>query len=356
MSSSDFRFSMDVTGASDVIRIIGLRAALVLPLLMLAGCSDDAATPTPAVLDGLWTASGAPPTVLRLAPGQLAGSGDILPSTAVFTSSAELIAPVGMAFDTSGALWVASNSDSVLVAFAPEDLESSGSTEVSRVIRSTGGSLSGPSGLAFDRAHRLWVANSDNGTLVRLDAAQLSASGAPTPAIIVSGLGHPTALAFGADGSLWVADNQTHTIIEYVAGQLAGSGSPAPTVVLSGRNSSLMNPAGLAFDRSGNLWVANPGNHEVVSFTAAQLTATGSPSPHVVLSSIAGSLGSPVGLAFDRGGSLWVMSVTGILEKFGTAALAVTGAPSPSVRLALTDYTLFSGLAFSPPPAGLPLR
>jgi len=333
-----------------------LQATFALLLPMASGCASDSTRPSPSSQDGLWTASGAPPTVLRLAPSQLSDTGNVVPSTAVFTSNAELIAPVGIAVDAAGALWVASSSDSLLVAFAPDALPSSGSADAATVISPRDGSLSAPTGLAFDPAHRLWVANSANGTLVRFDAGQLSAGGAPVPAVVLSGLGHPVALAFDAKGSLWVAENRAQTIVEYVAGQLAASGTPAPTVVLSAKDRSLVRPVGLAFDRVGNLWVANSGSQAVVSFTPAQLAVTGSPAPHVVLFLASASLGVPVGLAFDRDANLWVMGVGGILEKFGKADLVATGAPAPSIQLALTGYTLFSGIAFSPVPPGVPLN
>ena len=339
-----------------MIRFTVIKAALVLQLLLLAGCSGDSITPTPQTRDGLWTASGAPPTVLRLAPSQLSASGDVVPSTAVFTGNAELILPIGIAFDRSGELWIASHSDSLLVAFAPDALSGSGSADATTVISPSGGSLSAPTGLAFDPAHRLWVANSGNGTLVRFDAAQLTSSGAPTPAVVLTGVGHPVGLAFDANGSLWVSDNKAQTIVEYVAGQLVASGSPAPTVVLSAKDRSLVRPAGIAFDEAGDLWVANTGSQAVASFTPAQLAATDTPAPHVVLFLASAGLGIPVGLAFDGDGSLWVMGESGVLEKFGTAALAATGDSPPSVRLVMTGYTLFSGMAFFPVPAGLPLN
>jgi sugar lactone lactonase YvrE len=326
-------------------------------LPILAGCGSDAATrPGPARQDGLWTVSGAPPTVIRLAPDQLGTTGQVTPSTAVFTANAELTVSVGIAFDTSGELWISSLSDSVLVAFAPDALPGSGAAAARTVIRSNNGSLSAPTGIAFDPAHRLWVANSANGTLVRFDAAELAASGAPTPAVVLTGLGHPIGVAFDAGGALWVSDNTAQTVAEYLPAQLAASGAPVPTVVLSARNRSLVRPTGLAFDREGNLWVANSGSQAVASFTPAQLAASGAPAPHVVVFLASTSLGVPFGIAFDGAGSLWVMGEIGILEQFSPADLAVTGAPDPAVRLELTGYTLFSGLAFSPVPTGLPLN
>ena len=100
------------------------------------------------------------------------------------------------------------------------------------VIAQHRGSLNAPTGLAFDRVQRLWVANHENGTLVRYDPEQLAVSGAPAPAVVVSGLGHPTALAFDASGSLWVTDNVAATVSGYRPEQLTASGSAAPAVVL----------------------------------------------------------------------------------------------------------------------------
>src|SRR2546425_9452749 len=82
------------------------------------------------------------------------------------------------------------------------------------------------------RSHRLWVANHDNGTLVRFDGAQLAAGGAPVPAVVLSGLGHPTAPAFDGDGALWVSDNVAQTVAKYPGAGPPASGPPAPALAL----------------------------------------------------------------------------------------------------------------------------
>lgn len=361
-----------------------LQATLVAQLLLLAACSGDPVAPRPApgpdpvpvpvpvpdpVPDplrfpppgssknvGLWTAAGAAPTVLRLAPDQLGISGAVSPRTAVYASNAELIQPVGVAFDASGTLWVASFSDSVVAGFRTATIARSGATDASIVIRQSGRSLSGPAGLAFDAAHGLWVSNVGNGTLVRFDSAQLAESGAPVPDVVISGAGVPTALAFDASGTLWVSDTRSRTISAYRAAQLAASGSPAPAIVLSANGSSLANARGIAFDAAGNLWVANSGARTIVAFSPAQLAASGAPAPRVVLSPAAGALPVPVALAFDAGGNLWAMSNTGILEQFAAAELTSSGTRTPAVRLELTDYLLLWGIAFWPVPGGLPLN
>jgi sugar lactone lactonase YvrE len=337
-------------------------AKLVLLLGALVGCGYDSTTPYPqpgpAVREGLWTSSSANPAVLRLAPDQLLSSGNATPSTAIVTSSATLSDLNGIAFDTDGTMWVASRDDSMLVAFSPTSLTRSGSTTATVVISFNNGSLSAPTSLAFDRQHRLWVANSHNGTIVRFDRAQLVSSGSPVPSVIISGLGQPAGLAFDAAGSLWYSDARRDKLASFSEAQIATSGILAPQVVISALAASIAVPAGIAFDADGNLWVGNIGNQTVAAFSPAQLAATGTPAPHVVLSSNAnaGSLNIPVGLAFDDAGALWVMGGIGPLEKFPRTSLGATGAPAPSVRVALPNYTLFWSAAFWPKPAGLPLN
>jgi sugar lactone lactonase YvrE len=326
------------------------------------GCGYDSTTPYPppgsdtSVREGLWTASGSNPAILRLEPTQLLTSGNRTPATAISTPSAELFNLNGIAFDVDGTMWVTSQDDSRLVALAPTSLARSGSANAAIVISSTNGSLSAPTGLAFDRQHRLWVANSGNGTIVRFDPAQLTSSGSPIPTVTISGLGKPGALAFDAAGSLWVSDAGRNKIASFGEDQLVASGFLAPRVVLSALAASLASPAGIAFDADGNLWVGNVGNQTIVAFSPAQLAAGGTLDPHVVLSSNAGSLSIPAGLAFDADGSLWVMGGAGALEKFPKTALNATGAPAPGVRIDVTGYVLFWSVAFWPTPQALPLN
>jgi sugar lactone lactonase YvrE len=337
-----------------------LVTATVLLLVVTVSCGYDSngpyGPPTPSSVEGLWTSSGSNPAILRLAPSQLLATGPVTPATGITTSSAALFDLNGIAFDTNGTMWVTSESDSTLVAFAPTSLSRSGSSAAAVVVATNNSSLSAPIALAFDRKHRLWVANSENGTLVRFDPAQLAASGSPVPAVTISGLGRPAGLAFDAAGSLWVSDSRRAKLASFSEAQLDTSGFLVPRVVISALAASMATPSGIAFDADGNLWVGNIGNQTVVAFSPAQLAATGTPAPTVVLSANAGSLSIPTGLAFDPDGSMWVMGGTGALEKFPRTSLGASGAPAPSVRLTFTNYNLFWNVAFWPKPAALPLN
>jgi sugar lactone lactonase YvrE len=302
-------------------------------------------------------ASGNPSAILRLDPVQLLENAELEPAKKLTTSSAGLFTLNSIAFDTDGTMWVASEDESLLLAFSPAAANAAGPTPATVVIRSKAGSISGPSSLAFDKQHNLWVANYANGTIARFDRSALASSGSPTPSVVISGgVAHPTSLAFDAVGTLWVSDNQANTVSRYLVGQLLTSGEKEAAIVLSSNANSLVNPTGIAFDAAGNLWVANTGNQTVASFGIAQRGSTGSPLPRVVLSPGSSSLIIPVALAFDADGSLWVMGGSGGLKKFEPDALDGEGSQQSSVKIVVSDHVLFWSIAFWPKPAGLPLN
>jgi hypothetical protein len=75
----------------------------------------------------------------------------------------------------------------------------------------------------------------------------------------------------------------TNEVVEFTKAQLSTSGSPAPAVTISstkvGANGSLYGPYSLALDSSGDLWVENFNNNTTVEFSKDQLSKSGSPTP-----------------------------------------------------------------------------
>lgn len=330
--------------------------ALVLLLSIAAGCSSETVAPAPtagpSLQDGLWTASGSPSTLLRLTAQQLSGVGARAPSTEITTSSARLFALLGVAFDPAGDLWIASEDDSLLLSFPAGSLTGSGDRTPAKVISPVDRSLVGPAALAFDARGRLWVANRRNGTLVRYDAPQLAVGGRVAPAVVLRVPGSPSALAIDAAGSLWISDNRFAWILKFPADQLEASGTPLAIFALTHQASSLVNPGGLAFDAEGNLWVANTGAGNLLGFSPDQLAEERPTAPRIEITSTGGSLSIPVGLAFDGGGSLWVLGGTGGLTQYAPARLGRSGPVAPSAQLEIPGHTLFWSLAFWPRPVG----
>jgi secreted PhoX family phosphatase len=170
--------------------------------------------------------------------------------------------------------------------------------------------------------------------------------------VTLSGFSQPRRLAFDSHGNLWVPNSVGSTVVELTASQLTSTGTPTPAVTLSATGGSLDAPRGIAFDGSGNLWVANYGGSSVVEYTSSQLTASGSPTPAVTLSSLATL--DATALAFDNSGDLWVCDAAGgsNVAEFTASQITSSGSPTPTVKIAESVPT---SVMFDPPATNLPL-
>jgi sugar lactone lactonase YvrE len=288
------------------------------------------------------------PHAFALSNGQAAnlvlGQANFVSNNTVATQT-ELDLPNAVTFDSSGNLWVADqNNNRVLEYKAPFStheaaslvIGQSGFTGSAAATSSTG--LSGPTGLAFDSSGNLWVVDNGNSRVLEYSTPFSTGEGA---ALVIgqssftssdysdtnsTGLSYPTGLAFDSGGNLWVADQENDRVLEYkapfstheaaslVIGQPSfTSRDCAFTSTCAASPTNLFDPNAIAFDSSGSLWVADGDNnrvleyaapfstHEAASLVIGQSSFTGSAS-----ATTSTGLSSPEGLAFDSSGSLWV--------------------------------------------------
>ncbi len=337
--------------------------ALAGALLVVTGCTNTTG-PTP-VSTGLWIAnSGSSQSVVQYSTPQLAASTSVAPNMVIGTPAEHNL---GAAFDSHGNLWIASLVADTIVEYSAAQLKSSG-TPVPVVTLSVPGT--NPAGLAFDAHGNLWVTNYGANTVVEYSTSQIASNGAPTPAVTIAAsagsLQEPVGIAFDASGNLWIANSlgDAATVVEFTTGQLTASGTPTPAITITSNAGSLFGPMLMAFDANGGLWVANGAfttSNTVVGYSASQLAASGSPVPNVTLSAAAGSLFNPAGLAFDGSGNLWVSNFgvsnlgSSTVVEFAANQLT-TGSPTPAVIMSSSSLVGPAGLAFEPKITGLPIK
>ncbi|MGA2838437.1 MAG: hypothetical protein ABSF84_17780, partial [Acidimicrobiales bacterium] len=320
------------------------------------GTTASLATPFGTAFDAagnLWVENLGNSSVVSFPPSQLATTGDPVPAARLMPSVG-LEGPGDVAFDPSGNLWVTNPSDSVnaVVAFTPAQI-AAGASRPSIVVSLPGGTT--VSGITFDATGDLWVSDDLSNAISEYPAASLATSGAPTPSVILSANGDtldgPQTMAFDAAGDLWVADAGNNHVVEYAATQLATSGSPIPAVTLESNGTNLVSPVGLTFDKAGDLWVANNFGDSVVEFTKSQLGSSGGPTPAVMISANNGSLSGPIGLAFDASGNLWVANGgNNTVIAYSASQLSTSGAPTPATTVVgpATGLNRPAGIAVPP--------
>lgn len=270
----------------------------------------------------LW---GAAPPLPAAEPGYLirtfAGSdwtGDGGPATAAL-----LFAPEGIARDAAGNLYIADSANHRVRKIHRSGIIVTIAGDGEAGFRGDGGPataarLDSPYGLAADAAGNLYVADYGNARVRRIGpdgtittvagggARDPASSGAAATAVRLLG---PRNLALDAAGNLYVSDFRDHRIyrispdgaIEVVAGTgtsgFAGNGGPALYAQLS-------HPAGLAFDRSGALYIADSGNRRIRRLSGGILSTINVPV----------TLDLPTGLAFDAAGHLYIADRSRIVK------------------------------------------
>ncbi|SHO44739.1 putative NHL repeat protein [Nitrosotalea sinensis] len=300
--------------------------------------------------------------------------------------------PIGLAFDSSGNLWVADDGNNRVLEYTAPFSNGEAATTVigqpnftSFAKATTATGENGTSGLAFDSSGNLWVADFYNSRVLEYkkpfsngEAASL-VIGQPnfttnTSALTATGLHFPSSLKFDSSGNLWVVDEYNDRVLEYTA---PFSNGEAATTVIGQPNFTTNNcvttatelcvPYDLAFDSSGNLWVTDQDNKRVIEYTTplstgeAATTVIGQPNFTTNTSALTatGFIG-PYGIAFDSSGNLWVTDQPGnrALEFLkgtgftnGEAATTVIGQPSFTTgtgALTATGLNNPYGIGFDP--------
>ena len=296
--------------------------ALALPLAVTAGA--QAATIPPGLVVANETGN-------TLTSYPLSATGDADPAATVSGSVDE---PTGVAVDAAGDAWATNYENSTVVEYSKAGLAAGGApTPVVTLTSDADDSLDRPTGLAFDPAGDLWVANLGSNTLVEYTASQLASGGAQTPAVTLTSDGSnsidsPYFIAFDAAGDLWVPDYGASTLVEFTPAELAASGDPTPAATISPDSSgSLAGLTSVSFDPAGDLWTATSYNETLLEYAPSQLT-TGTPSP---VNKLSGSeFSDPADAAFDSAGDLWVTNLFGgSVDEFDPAQLAAGGSPTP---------------------------
>ncbi len=235
--------------------------------------------------------------ITTIAGDGLGGStGDGGPAT-----SAKFAGPADVAVDSAGNIYIADQGNQRIQKVT------------AGIITTLVGGLNNPQGVALDAKGDLYISSSfsheiflfSNGALTKVAGGNgqgFAGDGGPATS---AQLAFPTRIAFDSSGNLYIADSVNHRVrrvnslgvINTFAGngnfRFSGDGGAATSAALSA-------PSSVAFDSAGNLYIADTLNNRIRKVSGGTITTVAGTGTSVPLPA------SPLGLALDSAGNLYV--------------------------------------------------
>ena len=285
-------------------------------------------------------------------------------------SQASFRFPRGVAADTAGNIYIADSSDhrirlidsnGMITTLAGTGESGYGGDDGPATLAS----LDHPEGVAVDGAGNVYVADSANHRVRKIDTTGMISTLAGTgergyggdggPAVEAR-LSYPAGVAVDTEGNVYVADSWNHRVrkvdregtITTLAGRgfrgYVGNGGPAARAALA-------NPTGLSVDSEGNVYVADTWNNRVRRIDGSGVISTFAGSGRDGDSgdggtALAASVGYPAAVVAGPGGTVYVITYSfetanrrlrridreGLIEAFaGTGAEGYRGDRGPAV-------------------------
>jgi sugar lactone lactonase YvrE len=242
-----------------------------------------------------------------------AGSGTSATPTSIGTG---LTSPTGVAVDGSGDVFIADSSSGTVyeIPYGPTGLNAAGQATL---VSGLGSGLN----LAADGLGNLYIADPANKRVVKLSnlSATTSSNLGQAETMITTGLTAPSAVAIGPGNNLYVIDGAN--LFKFTAG--AG----ASATLLNNLNAA----TGIAVDASGAIYVSEAGGTTRIPLIGGALVPANG-------TAIAASVTSPLGVALDRAGNVYLADGTA-LNVHLVATSGVMALPTPSSLTSSTQAT-----------------
>lgn len=241
-------------------------------------------------------------------------------------AAARFSSPRGLAVNGAGDLFVADAQNHAIrrITAAAVVTTFAGNPERFAYVDGTGAAarFSYPRGAAVDSSGNVYVADSGNHIIRKVTPAGVVTVFAGSPGNFgktddtgtFARFNLPHGICIDSSGNFYVADRNNHTIRKITpagaVSTLAGNAGNAGSTDGTGTNALFNFPEGVAVDSSGNVYVADTGNHTIRRITPAGVVTT--------LAGFAANTGStdgngtnakfnfPRGIAVDKGGTIYV--------------------------------------------------
>ncbi|MCR8560942.1 hypothetical protein KXD93_25010 [Mucilaginibacter sp. BJC16-A38] len=202
-----------------------------------------------------------------------------------------------------------------------------------------------PMGIATDASNNIFVADSYNNRIRSLTTGGLAGTiaGNGTPgysegAALTAEFYGPSGVAADGSGNIYVADFGNNVIRKITAAGVvstfAGNGTAGFVNSTTAASAEFNNPAGVAVDASGNVYVADHGNNAIRKITQAGVVTTLAgvkTAGYVNATGTAAYFNNPTGVAVDAAGIVYVADLgNSAIRKITAAGIVTTIAGGPT--------------------------
>lgn len=247
-------------------------------------------------------------------------------STGLISTGASGTAPAGVAVASDGTVYFSDQGDHTV-----KKVHADGTVEA---VVGGDGKLSRPAGLAFGPDGALYIADPGKDVVFKFvlsgTLTTVAGSGVEGPAVIgtaataaaTSPLHDPTGVVVDSAGNVYIADSGNNQVEKVDAkGALsifAGTGAVGTPVAGPANQTQLRQPTGLALDAAGNLYIADAGNRLVEKVTSAGALS-------IFANNVVAAVGGPTSLAVDLNGTVYAADPgAGFIKKISTAGTVST--------------------------------
>ena len=271
----------------------------VAPATKISGSNTGLTTPYGVTVNAngaIFVANANANTITVYAAG---ANGNVAPTATIGGVDTGLNTPESVALDSSGRIYVANAGLDGFPSITTYAAGANGDAKPVATISGNNTILAFPSSVVLDASGKMYVTLPSLGSNGGIAVYAAGANGNAAPVAVITGsstgLNGPTGLAFDVAGNLYVA-NYAHAagsgqnVTIYAPGP---SGNVAPFATIAGANTGLALPRYVAVDLAGKIYVSNQLN----SITVYAAGASGNAAPIATISGSSTGLSAPTGIA-----------------------------------------------------------
>jgi len=261
----------------------------------------------------------------------------------ILGGSSTFTAPFGVAVDGSGNVYVAQLGNAVY--------KMANSCRSSACVTSLGGDFIYPAGVGVDSSGNVYVADVGHYAVKMMSntcTSTLYNSGGCTVTSLGGGsITAPTLLAVDGSGNVYVSDFNNSGNGDESVKVMSNTCTSSACVSTLGNYYGLMGPYGVAVDGSGNVYVANSGNHG--SGTTVSEFHAGCTSSSCEVSLLGTGFNDPGGAAVDSSGNVYIADGGGVVEEYVPNGMSFPSTPVGSSTSSTVTFTITSAGAIGVP-------